>query len=57
MNNNKISFNKLITPTTKVNFPITYDKESILYDAFHVLKDEILNIGYSEMIQYVVRNF
>ena len=51
MNNNKISFNKLITPTTKINFPITYDKESILYDAFHVLKDEILNIGYSEISQ------
>lgn len=57
MNNNKISFDKLITPTTKVNFPIAYDKESILYDAFRVIKDEILNIGYSEMIQYVVRNF
>ena len=57
MKNNETLFGKLISNTVTVQFPVVADNESILYDAFHVLKNEISTTGYSEMIQYVTRNF
>lgn len=57
MKNNETLFGKLISNTVTVQFPVVSDNESILYDAFHVLKNEISTTGYSEMIQYVTRNF
>ena len=57
MKNNETLFGKLISTTVTVQFPVVADNESILYDAFHVLKNEISTTGYSEMIQYVTRNF
>lgn len=57
MKNNETLFGKLISNTVTVQFPVVADNESILYDSFHVLKNEISTTGYSEMIQYVTRNF
>ena len=57
MKKNETLFGKLISNTVTVQFPVVADNESVLYDAFHVLKSEISTTGYSEMIQYVTRNF
>ena len=57
MKNNETLFGKLISNTVTVQFPVVADNESILYDSFHVLKNEISTTGYSERIQYVTRNF
>ena len=57
MKNNETLFGKLISNTVTVQFPVVADNESILYDSCHVLKNEISTTGYSEMIQYVTRNF